>query len=346
MNLKPENLLFTDHWIPVNGLTDLPPQLMVIVDTEEEFDWSAPFNRRSTGVESIRSQSRLRECFRSFGVRPTYVVDYPVASQPAGYEPLRELLDSGECLIGAHLQPWVNLPDDEEINEYNSFPGNLPPELERRKLEVLIETITKNFGQRPVIYKAGRYGLGPATFRMLADLGFEVDLSPVPYHDMRYKFGPDFSRIRPHPYWIGRPGSLLTIPLTRDFFGPLSAYAAPIDRFLEMPVPRALMLRGLFSRSGLLERSTLTPEGVPVDEYTRLVKAMIARGHRIFSLTYHSPSLEAGNTPYVRTQADLANFVSGIGKFLNSFFNSFGGQSTDPISLRRLLLERAGRPET
>lgn len=337
----PENLLFKDKWLPVSRLADLSPQLLVIVDTEEEFDWNAPFNRSSIGVTSIRGQARLREIFRRFGVRPTYVVDYPVASQPAGYETLRELLDQDECLIGAHLQPWVNLPDEEEINEYNSYPGNLPPELERRKLEVLTEKITQNFGHRPVIYKAGRYGLGPGTYPTLTDLGYQVDLSPVPYYNMLKRHGPDFSRIRPHPYWINRTGGLLSIPLTRDFFGPLSSFAAPIDRFLEKPFPQRLMLRGILSRTRLLERSTLTPEGVPVEEYTKLVEAMIKRGHRIFCLTYHSPSLEAGNTPYVRTEADLEVFISSITQFLDTFINRFGGRSTDPLRLRKLLLERA-----
>lgn len=340
---KSENLLFGDQWFAVNGLSDLAPQLLVIVDTEEEFDWFAPFDRASTGVKSIRWQSRLREIYRAFGVRPTYVADYPVASQPEGFEPLRELQDAGECLIGAHLQPWVNLPDEEEINEFNSYPGNLPPALERRKLEMLTETITRNFGKAPVIYKAGRYGLGPKTFATLTDLGYLVDLSPVPYYDLRSRHGPDFRKIQPRPYWIDRVGGLLTIPLTRDFYGPLAPFGPALDRFLDMQAPSKLMMRAMLSRSRLLERSTLTPEGVPFAEYTRLVEDMIKRGHRIFSLTYHSPSLEPGHTPYVRTPADLGRFIKGIEKFLDIFMNRLGGMPTDPLSLRQLLLERAQR---
>jgi len=32
------------------------PLLQVVVDTEEEFDWAAPFNRASTAVTSIDAQ--------------------------------------------------------------------------------------------------------------------------------------------------------------------------------------------------------------------------------------------------------------------------------------------------
>lgn len=340
MKPEPENPIYGDDWYPIERLADLPPMLQVIVDTEEEFDWNAPFNRQSIGVESIRGQSKLRQIYKDHNVRPTYAVDYPVASQATGYTDLRELLESNECLIGAHLQPWVNLPDEEEICDYNSYPGNLTPDLERRKLEVLTETITRNFGQRPVIYKAGRYGLGPKTFHTLAEMGYLVDLSPVPYNDMRYKYGPDFSRIRPCPYWINSPGGLLSIPLTRGFFGPLSRYGEGLNKLLDAPLARTLRLRGALSRTHLLAHSTLTPEGVPVDEQIRLAEEMIARGYRIFSLTYHSPSLEPGHTPYVRSEADLSIFIRSIERFLDAFFNRFGGQPTDPLSLRALLLKR------
>lgn len=339
MNAASKNFLFGKDWHPVDDLSDLPPLLIVIVDTEEEFDWDAPFDRKATSVKSICGQSRLREIYRRYGVRPTYVVDYPVASQPIGYEPLRELLDNEECMIGTHLHPWVNHPDDEEVNEYNSYPGNLPPDLERRKLEVLTDKITENFGIRPVIYKAGRYGLGPETFRTLTGMGYLVDLSPVPFHDLGYKHGPDFSQIQAHPYWIDRPGGLLTVPLTREFFGPLSCFGASLDRFMNKLVLGPLM-RGMLSRAKLLECSTLTPEGVPVGEFTRLVEEMIKRGQRIFCLTYHSPSLEPGHTPYVRTEQDLTRFKNSIEQFLETFMNRFGGKPTDPLSLRKLLLER------
>jgi hypothetical protein len=38
------------------------------------------------------------------------MVDYPVASQAEGRAPLRELMQSGLCDIGAQLHPWVTPP--------------------------------------------------------------------------------------------------------------------------------------------------------------------------------------------------------------------------------------------
>jgi len=340
MHLIAETPLYTDKWFPIEDLEDLRPHLLVIVDTEEEFDWHAPFGRTNTSVTSMQAQYRIQNIFRRYGVRPTYVMDYPVASQPMGFEPLREWHDSGECLIGAHLHPWVNMPFEEEVNDVNSYPGNLPPDLERRKLEILTETITRNFSHRPSIYKAGRYGLGPHTFSTLTEMGYQIDLSPVPYNDMRPKHGPDFRNIRAAPYWIGKPGGLLTVPLSSGFFGPLGAYGAAINRYLELPVSRLLHLRGILSRAGLFEYSILTPEGVDTSEHIRLTRAMIAQGRRVFCLTYHSPSLAPGNTDYVRTGADLDRFLAGIERYLDFFLNRLNGIASDPISLRQHLLAR------
>ena len=37
----------------------------------------------------------------------------------------------------------------------------------------------------------------------------------------------------------------------------------------------------------------------------RLTRALLARGQRTFVLSLHSPSVVPGNTPYVRSDADL-----------------------------------------
>src|SRR5262245_14766296 len=105
---------------PAQSIVRLPaterPILLVVIDTEEEFDWSKPFDRGSTGVTHMRSIGRLQEVFDEFGVRPVYVVDFPIASQEESAAPLRELQRSRRCEIGAHLHPWVSPPFEEPVN--------------------------------------------------------------------------------------------------------------------------------------------------------------------------------------------------------------------------------------
>ena len=60
----------------------MTPELLVVVDTEEEFDWTRPFSRDETATRSVRTQLEAHQIYDRYGVVPTYVVDYPVASDP------------------------------------------------------------------------------------------------------------------------------------------------------------------------------------------------------------------------------------------------------------------------
>ena len=64
--------------------SDHPPVLLVVVDTEEEFDWEGGFSREHTAVSAMGSVERAQSLAEEFDITPTYVVDYPVASQVEG----------------------------------------------------------------------------------------------------------------------------------------------------------------------------------------------------------------------------------------------------------------------
>jgi hypothetical protein len=53
--------------------------LLVVVDTEEEFDWAGGFRRDATAVEAIAWVDRFQALCDAWAVRPCYVIDYPVA---------------------------------------------------------------------------------------------------------------------------------------------------------------------------------------------------------------------------------------------------------------------------
>jgi hypothetical protein len=107
-----------------------------------------------------------------------------------------------------------------------------------------------------------------------------------------------------------------------------------------------LHVPGVLARLGLFERIRLSPEGTSFAELKRLTDAMLAAGKRLFSLSYHSPSLAPGHTPYVRDEAELQGFLGVIERYCDYFFGVCGGQPTTPAALRALLLgrEAAGSP--
>lgn len=312
------------------------PLLQVVVDTEEEFDWTAPFNRNSVSVRGMDAQHIAQALFAPYNLSPTYVIDYPVATTPSSIAALRQFHDAGQCQIGAHLHPWVNPPFDEPVSPANSYPGNLPEHLEHHKLALLTEAITQSFGHRPHIYKAGRYGFGPHTAAILQSLGYDIDLSIAPHSNLGGDGGPDFRGCPANPSWIGPGRTLFEIPLTRGFSGALATQSRAVHPIGTHPLGRRLHVGGILARLGLLEFCTLSPEGVDIDAHRRLVRAMLAQGHRVFTLSYHSPSLAPGHTPYVRSPADLDIFLDRIKRLLDLFFEELDAQPTTPAALRTL----------
>ena len=315
------------------------PRLVVIVDTEEEFDWSAGHSGNNVAVQAMRWINRVQSIFDEYQITPVYVIDYPIASQPDGYQPLQEISASGRCLIGAHLHPWVNPPFEEEVTRSNSFPGNLPRPLEATKLRILSDCIAERFGRRPTIYKAGRYGIGPNTAGILEEQGYEVDLSVCPYMNYSDEGGPDFSRCSAWPYWFGTHRHLLELPLTVGFAGLLRHWGSVLHQAVSLPALAPFHPIGLLARLELVDKIWLSPEGYTLSEQISLVRALHKDGLRIFSFAFHSPSVEPGNTPYVTSQKDLHNFLSGCRRFFDFFLGELGGQPTTPLELKEKLTQ-------
>ena len=323
-----------------------PPLLLVVIDTEEEFDWRLPHSRENTAVSAMAAQGLAQDIFARHGIVPTYVVDYPVATTPAAVEVLKPYVDRGECRIGAHLHPWVNPPHSETVSAHNSYPGNLPPDLERQKLTALTAAIAEAFGIRPLVYKAGRYGVGPATAGILEDLGYLVDVSVVPFTSFSADGGPDFSQSGPQPAWFGSRQELLEIPLSCGFCGLLRSLGPSVFPRIAGPAGMRLRLPGVLARSGLLERIRLTPEGVDLAANRRLARSLLAQGCRLFSFTYHSPSLVPGMTPYVSSAVELARFLETMDRFFAFFREELGGRPSDPLEVYDLLRQKPEQAET
>ena len=320
------------------------PELAIVVDTEEEFDWSATFSRASVATRSVPAQAAAHEIYDRLGIVPTYVIDYPVATDPRAVRFLRALKERGGAEIGAHLHPWVTPPHVEEVTTFNSYHCNLPPELERAKIEAITRAIEQAFGERPTVFKAGRYGFGPNTGRVLAELGYRIDCSHVPHTDFSADGGPDFRGTPSDPWWLDEEAGLLEVPLTVGYVGRAAALGPRIDWLFDSGPAGRLRLPGVLARTDLVARSRLTPEGTPAAEQCRLLETMVGRGHRTFSLTYHSPSLEPGHTPYVRSDAELAGFLSSIEQVLTYFRDRLGGRFTTLTEVhRRYSSERRAR---
>jgi hypothetical protein len=318
---------------PAHLPSDAAPQLFVVVDTEEEFDWSAPFSREAVSVSAIAEVDRLQTVLSPYQIKPTYVIDYPVATTLSSSARLAEIALRGECHIGAHLHPWVNPPYVEALGAHSSYACNLGVEIEREKIQRLKEAIVTHVGVTPRVYKAGRYGFGRTTAGILEALDFDVDASVNPHMDFSGDGGPSFSAFDAVPSFFGRRRTLLELPCTSGFIGAARRVGSALHRAASARWLEPFRAVGVLARSGTLNKVMLSPEGSTYAEMQALTDTLHSDGVRTFSLTFHSPSLKPGCTRYVRTLKERDAFLGTIDRYCAYFIGKLGGVPSTPGDL-------------
>jgi len=312
--------------------------LVVTIDTEEEGLWSGKYTSQAT-VENIASVSRFQTVCDQFSIQPTYLVTSPVAESPTAVKVLRSIQEEGRCEIGAHIHPW-NSPPIVAGNTYphDSFLCNLPIDIQHAKLKQLTDRIEKNFGRRPLSFRAGRYGMSASGIKVLRDLGYRVDSSVLPRADYRAEKGPDFREATCWPYFPsnddilirGSDDSLLEIPVTAGFTHHRFELAGSLRRQAMRTPWRQLRAVGILDRTGIATKVKLSPEQATLKQMKQLARAVTRRGVPLLVLMFHSSSLLPGCSPYVRTKDDLEWFLKRLEAF---FFFALGELELQAISL-------------
>jgi hypothetical protein len=298
--------------------------LVVSLDTEED-NWHR--SRTNVTVENIRELRRQATFFDRLGVRPTYFTSYHVAIDPGAAEVMREVGDPTRAEIGAHLHPWNTPPLAEAFVPRNSMAKNLPAELQVAKIRTLTAVLEDAFKVRPTAFRAGRYGIGPETVAALAICGYRVDSSVSPFVSLEaVDDGPTFVGAPIVPYRLGpgsdvrlprANGSILEIPLSYGFSrGPFRVFE-PLQRVLEVAPLRWLRMPGIAARTGLVRRLSLSPEFQSVPEMLTLSARLLEHGATHLQISWHTPSLKPGLSPFTATAAAVERLYATIEGFFD-----------------------------
>src|SRR6187401_2614947 len=201
-------------------MTTAPPALLVAIDTEGDNQWSAA-QRRNQTFDNLYALDKLHDFFERHGVRPTYVITHPVASDSRSAEVLRSLLARGTCEIGAHHHAWETPPFSADDVDRHPYALSLPLSQFDAQLSSLTAAIEAAVGVRPVSYRSGRFGFSAAHVSSLERQGYLVESSVAPLFYEAHKQGPDFVGAPLEPYFLAyddatRPGTsnLLELPLS------------------------------------------------------------------------------------------------------------------------------------
>ncbi len=213
-------------------------RLLVGIDTEGDNQWDAAA-RANQRFENIYALPRLHALFARHGVRPTYVVTYPVATDPRSGEVLRALKAGGDCEIGAHHHAWETPPCSEADVSRHPYALQLPREQFEDQLQRLTSAIAAAVGAKPVSYRSGRFGFSADHVAALERAGYLVESSVAPLFYEAHKGGPDFVEAPLTPYFLAydsatAPGSsnVLEIPVS-------AALNRSLPRFLQHAYARA-----------------------------------------------------------------------------------------------------------
>lgn len=299
-------------------------RVVVSVDTEED-QWGPA--REDLSVRNIRALSRFHELMERLNLRPTYFVSYQVANTPWAADVVRGLAADGAGEVAAHLQPWNTPPLTEPLSGRNSMLNNLSVPTQRKKLQTLTRRHEAVFGEAPVSFRAGRFGLGPGTVGPLIDLGYRVDSSVTPYFSWEaYDDGPSFTRASPEIYRLDRDrdnveipvpdGPLVEVPISCGFNRQPFERWSSIYAYLQNSVPWRFGAVGLVWRTGALRRIFLSPELHETKDLLTLSEHLLMRGTDFLHLMFHSSSLVPGLTPFTRTAADVDRLLGRIDEFV------------------------------
>lgn len=304
---------------------DLPDsfgqRFTLFVYTQETFDWQM---QGADPQPVARALPEFQWLADAHGIIPTYLLNYPMALSPVAREQLTPIATAGHCVVGTQLHPWNTPPHFKESDSRYSFAGNLSAEVEQAKLESLTRALTTHYGTAPTIYRAGRYGAGRDTARLLTQLGYRMDVSVRPRFDYRADGGPNFARHDPRPYWAGPDATLIELPVGTSFTGSMRRLGALIyPRIKNRP-----RLIGAMARAGLLSRVALTPEDMPIADVKDAVRVLLDDGISCLNFAVHATSFAPGQSPYVRDSADL----KALYRWWEEIFAFLGALSIRPVA--------------
>jgi hypothetical protein len=299
-------------------------KLIITIDTEED-NWTS-WCAANNPVGNIEQIIPLQKLFDRYGARPTYLVSYPVASNPRSVQILKRILEEGKCEIGMHCHPWNTPPvkDREEIGEQDTMLCNIPADLVYEKLSHLDDTIYRNFGVKAQSFRAGRWGFGPAVARALCRLDYRFDTSVTPYVNWEDDKGPDFSGFGLESFKFtaqgiaekSENGFLVEIPVT---IGVLHRSIHNLQiwiKTLRKALAQRVKFNGILKKLTFMNTVWLSPELTEPGDMILLANRMKKNNASFLNLTFHSVSLQKGLSPFVKTKEDEVRFMESIECFL------------------------------
>ena len=301
--------------------------LLITIDVESDMPrWVV---EPETTVRNLQGIPRFQAMCDRLGVKPTYLVTYPVATGPEG-EIFEPILTEDRCEIGTHLHPWTSPPfSPEEDRLQATHPSRHSDSVHAAKLAALTEAIESRYGVRPTSYRAGRFGLNGAGMQALERLGYTVDTSATPFTNWVEEGGVDWRDAPEVPYfpdrqqpWRRGSSPILEVPVSIGWRRPMPE---AVGRAV-VKAPRRMRLIGLLDNPvvPLNKLIWFYPSRNTLEEMKRFAEVQVARGVPFLNVFFHSSEIWPGTSIYTRDEAALDTYLKTLEEFFRFAIEQLG----------------------
>ncbi len=311
--------------------------LLVGIDTEGDNQWDAAA-RANQQFSNIYALPRLHALFARYGVRPTYVITYPVACDRRSADVLRGLLAGGDCEIGAHHHAWETPPCSEDDTRRHPYACSLPRRQFERQLASLTDSISSAVGVRPVSYRSGRFGFSADHVTALERLGYLVESSVAPLFYESHKGGPEFVEAPLTPYFLAydsatQPGTsgVLEVPVSCG----LDRRLPRCIQYAYARVPRPYLTKRALRALRIVKLRWLRPSYSSLPDMIALARTLARANEPVLNLLFHSSEAIVGGSPYNRTPGELEAFFERLERFFAFATGDLGAVPSTFAEFRR-----------
>jgi hypothetical protein len=244
-----------------------------------------------TVLRNLDGVARLQRLCERFGVKPTYLLAWPVIGATDLFDGL-----GARAELGTYLQPWATPPFEASEDRLSAFAvGTLGSAAAAAKIADLTEAFTARFGYAPRCHRAAKAGLTGAALQALERLEYAVDCTATPFLDQRGRGGCDWRMAPEVPYFPDRQrptlrgaSPVLEVPRT-------VGWSAAVPDVIARGAARAPDRVLRWMRPGLSIRR-LNPHAHDIDALRDLAALLIDRGLPVLNLSIRSWELVPGTS--------------------------------------------------
>ncbi len=254
---------------------------IITIDTEGDnlWEWKEGKLLETRNAEFL---PRFQDLCNKYHFIPTWFCNWEMVNDSEFVSFANENLKAGRCEIGMHLHAW-NTPPYYELprgeNAGLSYLTEYPEDVMREKIITMTNSIEEKFGKKPVVHRAGRWGMNNAYFKILHEMGYIADCSVTPYVD-----------------WTTSVGQ------TPDFTGPDYSMEEPVISFrqgiIEIPVTT------LWSEEKA-RAFWLRPNRKNLDEMLYLIEQYVQSDCDYLMFMLHSSEMMPGGSPTFKTEGGI-----------------------------------------